>query len=413
MARPRGPPPPTSPTTCPCAHAGRARTSWREHPPETCGAPVAQGDAWTPGHPDPTVSHAAQRADLPRVRPDRRRRDLGWQNRAGHHHPYHPPRALAPPRAGRGPPARTPTGDLRGTGVSACCLDPGHPDPPCATRGPARRSAAGTPRSPPAGPRTAEPRGPPPPISPTAHLCAHSGRAGTSGANTHREDLRGTGVQRDTWTTGHPDRPCATRGPARRSAADGPRWPPSGPRTAEPRGHRATITSRVASPAEKRPGDPGCPQDSPAVTPTADDRSRQHDGAARAITFSPPQQPKVAASPGWAGADESTCTPGSVPAEAGGGHPSTTYVAARLQRSTRKLGRAALKRFLSDLAPGGVYRAAPVAWGAGGLLHHRFTLTADSRRRRSAFCGTIPRVTPGGRYPPPCPVEPGRSSAGH
>src|SRR6478736_6942600 len=32
-------------------------------------------------------------------------------------------------------------------------------------------------------------------------------------------------------------------------------------------------------------------------------------------------------------------------------------------------------------------------------------------RWRSAFCGTVPRVTPGGRYPPPCPVEPGRSSA--
>ncbi len=31
--------------------------------------------------------------------------------------------------------------------------------------------------------------------------------------------------------------------------------------------------------------------------------------------------------------------------------------------------------------------------------------------RRSALCGTVPRVTPGGRYPPPCPVEPGLSSA--
>src|SRR3954470_16523556 len=40
------------------------------------------------------------------------------------------------------------------------------------------------------------------------------------------------------------------------------------------------------------------------------------------------------------------------------------------------LGRAALGRILSDLAPGGVYLAAPVTWGAGGLLHHRFTLTA-------------------------------------
>jgi len=30
-------------------------------------------------------------------------------------------------------------------------------------------------------------------------------------------------------------------------------------------------------------------------------------------------------------------------------------------------------------------------------------LTAS--RRRSVFCGTVPRVAPGGRYPPPCSVE--------
>src|SRR5262249_47314355 len=29
---------------------------------------------------------------------------------------------------------------------------------------------------------------------------------------------------------------------------------------------------------------------------------------------------------------------------------------------------------------------------------------------RSVFCGTVPRVTPGRRYRPPCPVEPGPSS---
>jgi hypothetical protein len=83
-------------------------------------------------------------------------------------------------------------------------------------------------------------------------------------------------------------------------------------------------------------------------------------------------------------ADELACTPGSVPARghprAGGDHPSTTYVAARLQRSTRELGRAALKHSLSDLAPGGVCRAAPVTRCAGGLLHHRFTLTAPGPR---------------------------------
>src|SRR4029077_17053596 len=30
--------------------------------------------------------------------------------------------------------------------------------------------------------------------------------------------------------------------------------------------------------------------------------------------------------------------------------------------------------------------------------------------RRSVLCGTVPRVTPGGRYPPPCSVESGLSS---
>ena len=60
------------------------------------------------------------------------------------------------------------------------------------------------------------------------------------------------------------------------------------------------------------------------------------------------------------------------------------------------------------LAPDGVYPAADVTTGAGGLLHHRFTLT--SRGWRSTFCCTCPRVTPGGRYPPSCPVESGLSS---
>jgi hypothetical protein len=33
-------------------------------------------------------------------------------------------------------------------------------------------------------------------------------------------------------------------------------------------------------------------------------------------------------------------------------------------------------------------------------------------RRRSVLCGTVPRVAPGRRYRPPCPVEPGPSSPG-
>lgn len=93
------------------------------------------------------------------------------------------------------------------------------------------------------------------------------------------------------------------------------------------------------------------------------------------------------------------------------GHLSRDYVAAALQRSTRELGEQP-QRSLSDLAPGEVYRADRVTPVAGGLLHHRFTLTAAPEgTRRSVFCGTVSRVAPGGCYPPPCSVEPGRSSA--
>ena len=79
-----------------------------------------------------------------------------------------------------------------------------------------------------------------------------------------------------------------------------------------------------------------------------------------------------------------------------------------LKRSRRK--RKIAGRFPLGLAPGGVYQAARVTPGAGGLLHHRFTLTPGRVRGRSVFCGTFPRVTPGRRYRPPCPAEPGPSS---
>ncbi len=103
-----------------------------------------------------------------------------------------------------------------------------------------------------------------------------------------------------------------------------------------------------------------------------------------------------------------------------------------LVRPTRRLGRAALPQplpvgaparvagespaALLGLAPGGVYPAAPVTRSAGGLLHHRFTLTRtsarfpESRPLAVCLCGTVPRVTSGGCYPPPCPAESGPSS---
>ena len=82
-------------------------------------------------------------------------------------------------------------------------------------------------------------------------------------------------------------------------------------------------------------------------------------------------------------ADESGCRPGSVPCRCsrrrGDGHPSRAAVADHLQRPTRVLGRAALDRTLSGLAPDGVYRADLVTQVAGGLLHHRFTLAPTTR----------------------------------
>ena len=51
------------------------------------------------------------------------------------------------------------------------------------------------------------------------------------------------------------------------------------------------------------------------------------------------------------------------------------------------------------LAPGGVYQAAQVTLGSGGLLPHRFTLT--ERTQRFTFCCTFPSLATGRRYRPP------------
>src|SRR5690349_17553906 len=107
---------------------------------------------------------------------------------------------------------------------------------------------------------------------------------------------------------------------------------------------------------------------------------------------------------------ESACRPGSVrPLARGGGHPSGTAVAGSLVRSTRE-HRAGRPRSLAqgaagsplDLAPGGVYRAAAVTCGAGGLLHHRFTLTpADAGA--VCFLWHCPAGHPGSALPTTLP----------
>ena len=128
------------------------------------------------------------------------------------------------------------------------------------------------------------------------------------------------------------------------------------------------------------------------------DRDRE-EGAALRERHSGPSRIAQGPSPGQSQvkADESACTPGSVSPSprggGGGGHPSGAGVATGLVRSTRGLGRAALvhpRRVAYaaplDLAPDGVYLAAQVALGAGGLLHHRFTLTGCRTGTAPAVC---------------------------
>lgn len=62
--------------------------------------------------------------------------------------------------------------------------------------------------------------------------------------------------------------------------------------------------------------------------------------------------------------------------------------------SRKRIERAALEHSLSDLAPGGVYLAAAVTGGAGGLLHHRFTLTPGPRTEGGLFSVALSRGSP-------------------
>jgi hypothetical protein len=107
---------------------------------------------------------------------------------------------------------------------------------------------------------------------------------------------------------------------------------------------------------------------------------------------------------------EPACRPGSVrPLARGDGHPSGTAVADSLVRSTRE-PRAGRPRTLAqgtavpllDLAPGGVYQATAVTCGAGGLLHHRFTLT-PARAGAVCFLWHCPAGHPGSALPTTLP----------
>jgi len=110
-------------------------------------------------------------------------------------------------------------------------------------------------------------------------------------------------------------------------------------------------------------------------------------------------------------ADQTACKPGSVPPDAKsagrGGHSSGPAVADRFSRPTRvpqagdsptRLhGRGTPIRSCSWRG----LPCRPCHQERGALLPHPFTLTGRNGRW-FAFCGAIPGVAPGGRYPPPC-----------
>ena len=127
--------------------------------------------------------------------------------------------------------------------------------------------------------------------------------------------------------------------------------------------------------------------------------------------------------------DEPACKPDSVTPCGAGDHPSATTVSGGLPRTLTRpacdrpgssggppsIASADARGVLLVLLQVGfaVPRPSPaVRWSltrAISPLPKPFPLTGPVFGR-FVFCGTFPRVTPGGRYPPPCPLESGLSS---
>ena len=70
------------------------------------------------------------------------------------------------------------------------------------------------------------------------------------------------------------------------------------------------------------------------------------------------------------------------------------------QRTRPRFARRRSVSLLFGFAPGGACHAALVTKDA--VRSYRTLSPLPARRRRFAFCGAIPGVAPGGRYPPPC-----------
>jgi len=109
---------------------------------------------------------------------------------------------------------------------------------------------------------------------------------------------------------------------------------------------------------------------------------------------------------------EDACTPDSVPPEGGGRHLSGAGLTVDLDATLlvppgrREFAEAnSIRAVLLQVG----FTLARVTAERRALLPHDFTLTV-SCEAAVCFCGTFLRVAPTGRYPAPCPMEPGRSS---
>ena len=102
------------------------------------------------------------------------------------------------------------------------------------------------------------------------------------------------------------------------------------------------------------------------------------------------------------------CRPDSVPRRAAFIHlgqafpPGSCSLPGGLVRRGGRRGRATLDPPIRPCSAWGL--PCPLRYRKGGaLLPHPFTLTSGRIRRRSALCGTFPRVAAAGRYPACCP----------
>jgi hypothetical protein len=175
-----------------------------------------------------------------------------------------------------------------------------------------------------------------------------------------------------------------------------PRW---GRRTQAVKRDRRLVSKKSAPPADRWPDSP----------PTCSINRHQSSQVRGRMLRSPRE-----------GGDESACKPDSVGRVSG---PAAIHLGLPSPAASCGLP-AGSDGPSSDACAGGMLEHPPFwpcsGWGLPSRPSHLrrwWSLTPPfhpyrfaEAHRRSVFCGTVPRVTPGGCYPPPCPVESGLSS---